>query len=301
MSSDGRCAACHKCLSAPECIIQCSDCSCRYHTGVCSGVSEKTIKTKGEAYRIAWRCPTCRRNKLRDPVKKPNEELETQDVRLLLVTINDKLDQLLPLRDVVEGIEDSLQFWSEQYDDLLRRVEQNEHHIKELRHRTEKLETQNSNVSEMEAEIDNLEWRSQRLNLEFHGIMPTENEDLLNKVNALAPDVELPPLPDDAVVAIHRLPFKKGKISGIICRFARQADRDKWWKNRNKLRGRDDHVYILENLTKRTRALLQETKSWAKDVNFKHAWHNNGRVLVRKDDKDKAVVVTCISDLDKLS
>lgn len=301
MPSDKQCATCHKCLFAPKCTIQCSDCSCEYHTGVCSGVSEKTIKTKGEAYRLAWRCPTCRRNKLRDPVKKPNEELETQDVRLLLVTINDKLDQLLPLRDVVEGIEDSLQFWSEQYDDLLRRVEQNEHHIKELRRRTEKLETQNSHVSEMEAEIDNLEWRSRRLNLEFHGIMPTENEDLLNKVNALAPDVELPPLPDDAVVAIHRLPSKKGKIPGIICRFARQADRDKWWKNRNKLRGRDDQVYILENLTKRTRALLQETKSWAKDANFKHAWHNNGRVLVRKDDKDKAVVVTCISDLDKLS
>ncbi|KAH8036941.1 hypothetical protein HPB51_007540 [Rhipicephalus microplus] len=131
-------------------------------------------------------------------------------------------------QDVVEGIEDSLQFWSEQYDDLLRRVEQNEHHIKELRRRTEKLETQNSNVSEMEAEINNPEWRSRRLNLEFHGIMPTENEDLLNKVNALAPDVELPPLQDDAVAAIHRLPSKKGKIPGIICRFTRQADRDKW-------------------------------------------------------------------------
>lgn len=300
MSSDKQCNECNKCLSVPECTIQCSACFCEYHTGACSGISEKTIKTKGEAYRQTWRCPASRRSSLREPTRKPSIDTETHDVRQLLLTINDKLDQLLPLKAVIEGIEDSLQFWREQYDEILQRVVQNEQHIKELRRRTEKLETQNRNFSQMEAEIDNLEWWSRRLNLEFHGIMPTEKETLLTKLNALAPAVELPPLSENDVMAIHRLLTKKGKIPGIICRFARHADRDKWWKNRNKLRDRDDKVYMLENLTKRTRVLLQDTKDWAKDAHFKYVWHNNGQVLVRKVDGNPVVVVTSTSDLDNL-
>ncbi|KAG0415091.1 hypothetical protein HPB47_007755, partial [Ixodes persulcatus] len=61
------------------------------------------------------------------------DDLETHDVRQMLKVINEKLDQLLPLREVVEGIEDSMQFWSEQYDKLRERTEQNEKDIRDLK------------------------------------------------------------------------------------------------------------------------------------------------------------------------
>ncbi|KAM7283115.1 uncharacterized protein ISCGN_000270 [Ixodes scapularis] len=302
MSSNGQCKTCEKQFVSSDAKIACSDCDGNYHTGKCSGISDKTIKTKGEAYRLAWRCPACRRLKscaqARDPTL--SDDLETHDVRQMLRVINEKLDQLLPLREVVEGIEDSMQFWSEQYDELRERTEQNEKDIKDLKRRMEKLEAQDVEVNQMQCEIDNLEWRSRRLNLEFHGIQVTEKENLLSKLNVLATQLELPQLSDMDVVSIHRLPSRKDKTPGVICRFARQADRDRWWESRKKLRDSNDTLFLLENLTRRSRSLLFETKAWAKRNNYKYAWHSNGRVLVRKSDGSRAVVISNIADLDKL-
>nr|XP_054931604.1 uncharacterized protein LOC126539682 [Dermacentor andersoni] len=223
------------------------------------------------------------------------------DVRQLLMTMNGKLDQLLPLREVVEGIEDTLQFLSEQYDELQQRTERNENEIKDLKRRTERLEGNESAVNQLHAEIDQLEWRSRRLNLEFHGIQHSEKENLLEKLNDVAVQLELPQLSENDVVSVHRLPSKKEKIPGIICRFAKQADRDRWWKSRQKLRASKDDVFLLENVTKRTRDLLFQTKIWAKRANYKYVWHSNGRVLVRKTDGERAVVVSTERDLDKLA
>lgn len=70
---------------------------------------------------------------------------------------------------------------------------------------------------------------------------------------------------------------------------------------KQKLSSLDKGFFLTENLTKRTRALLFETKNWAKEMNFKYAWHANGRVLVRKADGDDPIHVSCTADLYKLS
>nr|XP_050052394.2 uncharacterized protein LOC126548287 [Dermacentor andersoni] len=241
------------------------------------------------------------RQKLRVPPNKSSDDSDAQDVRQLLMTINGKLDQLLPLREVVEGIEDTLQFLSEQYDELQQRTERNENEIKDLKRRTERVEGNESDVNQLHAEIDQLEWRSRRLNLEFHGIQHSEKENLLEKLNDVAVQLELPQLSENDVVSVHRLPSKKENIPGIICRFAKQADRDRWWKSRQKLRESKDDVFLLENVTKTTRDLLFQTKIWAKRANCKYVWHSNGRVLVRKTDGERAVAVSTERHLDKLA
>ncbi|KAH8036348.1 hypothetical protein HPB51_025689 [Rhipicephalus microplus] len=138
-------------------------------------------------------------------------------------------------------------------------------------------------VAEVQAEVDNLEWRSRRLNLEFHGIQETEDENLLEAINAMAIKHQFPPLAESDVVAIHRLPPRKDKTPVVICRFAKQADRDFWWKNRKKLSSLNEHFFLTEKLTKRARALLFEAKNWAKELNFKYAWHSNGKVLLPRE------------------
>lgn len=86
----------------------------------------------------------------------------------------------------------------------------------------------------------------------------------------------------------------------MICRFATQAKRDLWWQNKNKIRSSGNDSYVMENLTKRTRELLFETKNWAKSNNFKYVWHSNGRVLVRKIDGERPLVISSVYDLEKL-
>lgn len=304
MPRDGKCPVCDTSFTGDIVWIKCSDCCQAFHAGKCAGISEATIKSKGQAYCDAWRCPTCRRSKLRAAPPESKElscEADMQDVRIWMQAINDKLDKLVPLRETVESIDDAIQYLSEQYDEILRKTEQNERDVKDLKRRLEKVEMRDREVAELQAEVDNLEWRSRRLNLEFHGIQKTEDENLLEEINSVAAKHQLPLLAESDVVAIHRLPPKKDKPPVVICRFAKQADRDFWWKNRKKLSSLDKDFFLTENLTKRTRALLFEAKNWAKEANFKHAWHSNGKVLVRKADGEKAIRIANAADLNKLS
>lgn len=84
-------------------------------------------------------------------------------------------------------------------------------------------------LESLSVQLDDLEWRNRKLNLEIHGVPQTEGENLLSKLNALAGESGLPQLSEHDITAIHRLPAKRDKVPGIICRFARQSMRDKWW------------------------------------------------------------------------
>ncbi|XP_065308124.1 uncharacterized protein [Dermacentor albipictus] len=300
MSPGGQCKVCEEECDDSEKSMTCSECDCTYHTGKCAGVSDTTVKSKGEAYRRAWRCTTCRRSTSRSQLaEKMAKQPDAQDdVRVWLKTINDKLDLLLPLKESVESLEDAVHFMSEQYDQLLTRTEKNEHDVADIKGRLLKLE-EREEVTQLKAEVDYLEWQSRKLNLEFHGIPQTYNENLLEEINALAGKAELPQLLQHDIVAIHRLPAKKGKTPAVICRFAKQMNRDEWWQNRKKL-SCVDKLFLQENITKRTRALLFEVKNWAKINGFKYVWHHNGRVLVRKTDGENAVAISSSSDLSKL-
>lgn len=301
MGLDVQCPVCNEVFAASDRQITCSDCGSGYHTGNCAGITENTLKTKGESYRKAWRCATCRRSKSQLQLsQKPADEPEVQDIRIWLKTINNKLDHLLPLKETVESMEDSIQFMSEKFDDLLKRTEKNERDVLVLKRRVEMIERREGETDQLSSEVDNLEWRSRRLNLEFHGLQQTAREDLLGKINEIAAHIELPQLVESDVVAIHRLPSRRDKIPVVICRFATQAKRDLWWQNKNKIRSSGNDSYVMENLTKRTRDLLFETKNWAKSNNFKYVWHSNGRVLVRKIDGERPLVISSVYDLEKL-
>ncbi|XP_077550831.1 uncharacterized protein LOC144164192 [Haemaphysalis longicornis] len=157
---------------------------------------------------------------------------------------------------------------SERYDELLTLMERNEQ--EDLKRRLEKVEAQDDELVQMRREVDDLEWRSRRLNLEFHGIQTAENEHVVSEINKLAAKIKLPLLNKNDIIAIHRLPSKKDKIPGVIRRFAKQTDRDMWWQNRKKLSDAHEDLFVLENLTKRARTLLFQTKVWAKANNFKY-------------------------------
>lgn len=159
--------------------------------------------------------------------------------------INDKLDQLLPLKETIDGIEDALQVLRDLYDNALTRTEQNEREVKELKKKVGSVGARVTKVAPIIDDLDDLEWRNRRLNLEFHGIPDTDNEDLLDKVNALTAKNKLSALTESDVVTVHRLPAKRDKTAGIICPFTRQADRDAWWLNRKKMQETNGKIFIL--------------------------------------------------------
>ncbi|CAN7948769.1 unnamed protein product [Ixodes pacificus] len=221
--------------------------------------------------------------------------------------INAKLSTLLDLKNTVDKIEQSVQMMSANYDQVLKKTKENTREIAELKKRVESTGELKNEVKALRQEVNDLyflkrsiEWQSRKLNLELHGIRKTENEDLLSKVNAVARTLELSEITGQDIVALHRLPSRPDKTPGIIIRFSNAAVREQWLNNRRKLKRGKNEEYILENMTRQTKALLWTAKDWAKENNYQYAWHRNGKVFVRKEQGTNAVMLSTKDDLLKL-
>lgn len=137
--------------------------------------------------------------------------------------------------------------------------------VKELCQRVDKLEKTDSanEIAHLKREVESLEWRSRRLNLEIHGVSESVDEDLLEKINEVATKLNVPHVTRKDIAAVHRLPAKADKTPAIITRFLRQEDRDTWLANRHLLQ-KEKSLFICENITRLSRTLLTSTKEWAK-------------------------------------
>lgn len=295
-----RCCVCR--LSVPDNgpSISCSECKFTFHLGTCSGETEETLKLKPEDVGKTWKCEACRGVKGRcNETKAQKSEV---DFSLLLLGISNKLDSLMTLPSVIGAIERSVQVLSDTFDDFQRRLLEQEKATKELTKRVNLLESVGSpnKLAQIRQDLDNLEWHSRRLNVEIHGIPETQNEDLMNKINELAKKLEVPPVARNDISALHRLPAKPGENRGVIVRFTSQELRDSWLRKKQALKKGKDNIYICENMTRLTRTLLSATKEWAQKSGYAFVWHANGKVLVRKQSGDRAVVVRGEEDLARL-
>lgn len=266
-------------------------------------MTHRSLRSKNSSVRKHWKCSECRQEKTGDSNEDPaNHEDNAASITVQLAMVIRKLDQLMPLKQTVHEMECSVQNMSLKFDEAMKRLDSQERDIKSLKKRVEKIENEAGPraLNEVQEIVNDLEWRSRRLNLEFHGLPVTPGEDLLLKINELAAALDVPQLAPADVTAIHRLRAKPDKIPGVIVRYNRQADRDLWLSKRAKLKESNNPVFILENMTKRNRELLNIAKEWAAENGFRFAWHVNGKILLRKEVGDRYIVLKSEAHLSNL-
>lgn len=82
-------------------------------------------------------------------------------------------------------------------------------------------------VKDMKLQLNDLEQYSRRNNLEIHGMVKEDNENLFEKLNDLACKLDLPKLTDSTLESVHRVPARPGKDSVVIARFSSSNLKDK--------------------------------------------------------------------------
>lgn len=293
------CRTCNEALPPDGRALKCCECEYVYHLGDCSGWSEATFKGKNEAARRSWRCVSCRATKSKGGGRLGSDS----DIARTLADIVQKLDALAGLPAQVIEVKQSIELMSQKYDEVVKTQAEHEAEIRGLKQRVGKLECKfaKQDVPSLQAAVNDLEWRSRKQNLEIYGIPPSENENLISKLNDVARTVSLPALSVDDVIDVHRLPSRHERVPGIIVRFSRQSLRDSWFDKRQVLRAAKSTVSIAENPTKYNRELLRYTRDWASENGFRYAWHSNNKVLLRQEQGFPAVVVHSKADLDKMS
>uniref|UniRef100_A0A6M2D2E2 Putative crack-1 is transposable element n=2 Tax=Rhipicephalus microplus TaxID=6941 RepID=A0A6M2D2E2_RHIMP len=297
------CNTCNLLISPDEPFVECCKCENGYHFGKCAGLTEKSFKAKNEAAKKSWQCPSCRSASGGNMCSKDSNDSETE-IKLALMSINQKLERLMPLTKKVESIEESLTFISTKFDEFEQKFCHQEADLKDIKKKVSELEKKDDLnqviCAQLEKEMHDLEFRSRQLNLELHGIREVANENLMVTLNDVADKLQVPHLMESDVANVHRIPAKHGKVPGIIVRFTKQAIRDQWIRNKKNLKDSHPPIFMQENLTRRNRELLQATKECAKDKGYKFVWYLNGKVLVRKSEGVNAVHVKGKSDLEHL-
>lgn len=197
-NDDASCFDCDEPIPSSDDLLVCNECLCCFHLGDCSGVSERTYKSRSDAVRKQWRCPFCR-------------GVKNKKVAAPTVVLTAELAQTVKsLKETVNGLEKSVQLMSDKYDSVLAHLNKHEAEIKNIKERVQSVEADSrpQQITEIKHDVNELEWQNRKLNLEFNGIPKTDKEDLVSKINEIASQLEVPELSENDVTAAHRLPSK---------------------------------------------------------------------------------------------
>ena len=212
--------------------------------------------------------------------------------------------------------------------------------IKELQDKINKIEQSNHGNGQGEAvekiltdlkeetekgqeRINEMEQYSRNRNFEIQNIPETANEKVEDIVIRTCDRLGVL-VTHEHIEACHRIPLRnKNRIAPIIVQVKSRKLRDEILESRTeeirtngKIEKRKkqitqddiigngnekDLVYIRENLTPFYRNLEILTKKIAKTHNgYKFVWFNNGKLFIRKDDKEKAIRIKNENDLEKI-
>ncbi|KAH6923811.1 hypothetical protein HPB50_007496 [Hyalomma asiaticum] len=224
------------------------------------------------------------------------------DISRTLVALTVKVDKITSLKDAVSSIETSVQHMSETYDKLLEASNKHDKHIEALEKTVDTLEAVNDKqtIAELRTELNALNQYGRKQNMEMHGLPVNEREDLMDKVNELAKELDLPMLTKNDVDGLHRIPSRSDRTPVVLVRFCKQSIKAQCIAKRSTLKQCIKGVKFFDNLTAQNKRLLWLTKARAAEAHYRFVWTKEGKIFARKEPSTRAIHINNENDLDKI-
>lgn len=242
------------------------------------------------------------------------ETPEMKEIRETLKSIQSEvkdiktiLERLTNVEEELKDVKTTVEFISEQYDTLIENNRNHETKIKNLEKELQSLKNENKEKEEILSRLYNMEQYQRNRNVEIHGIKEQPNEDCLLLIEKIAEEMNIEVTKNDVDIA-HRLKKRNSKTSILLAQFKTRQARDLFLKKRNlvilnrNIPGTEigSKIYINENMTTYNKNLMQLTKVKAREQNYKYIWFRNGKILVKKNDNERTIIVTHKEDLRKI-
>lgn len=328
----GKCFKCRKELPVDgEGIICKGGCQQKYHI-LCAGLTESTYRGMPMDRRNKWKCVDCRPTRRKDrkgsknvageeseqeysddssqPIKQlegssqKNQE-QSIDVELnnedtsVLIQLN---KNILELQKDMKEVKVSVQFISDKYDKIIEEIKG----LKDLKANQIKVEDK---LVKLEDRVNELEQYSRCRNLEIRGVEECANENLKQVIVKIASKVGEMGIVESDIDVVHRIGNMNNRTpKDIIVQFKDRESRNKLLLRKKErlmskevTEGRNDNVvYINEHLTSFNKQLLWQAKIRSRERNFKFVWSKEGKIFVRKHEKEKALRIKTEEDLRKI-
>lgn len=300
------CQKCKKILSKKGSHFLCQgQCQGTFHRSCVKGLASDLKAGKNRIY-----CNNCEE----DESETEEQDDDGQDSDKILKDIRKNVRAIPGLLKQLESIKHSMFLLSEKYDVLLAEHEKSKDKIHKLEKTVESINNKCIYIEKcnvvLEQKLHDYKQSTRKHNIEIVGIEQMPNENVKEIVNNIGKIINTGCQHIDWVRRNH--PRKEGiKSASIIVGFKTSGteSRDAWLLERRKLTDitsdkitggtLTNKVYINEDLTKTTRTLLWNTKKELHS-SYKYIWVAKGKILVKKNDGDKAIWVRSENDISDL-
>lgn len=334
--NDPECIVCFKSVPSDGIYMKCASCHNAYHLDACSGISERTFKSMGNAKRENWNCRTCRNRESRLSVSTLGEPVtpdQQGSVSALLIEIDKKLellhslkvnvdrlcdlpakvDDLLSLKPSVDAMKETIKGLQESVkkcESVMQLVVANERDIKLLRTEVGTLQAtvseQTSMIEHLQNNVNSTEQYSRRCNMEIHGVPCTRDEDLKITLDDLATKLSIQGFNPAEVTACHRLRSRREGAPPILVQFGSVSAKEKWMSARKKLAtlprtGRQERIYFNDNLTRTNKDIFWQARTKGREKSYKFVWVKNGTIFAKKDETSIALRIASTRDIEKIT
>ncbi|KAI5644311.1 hypothetical protein NE865_03680 [Phthorimaea operculella] len=317
-----KCDICAKSITNKSPGLECSKCEKIVHaTTACSGLTTKQIAALRNSESLEWTCDECQKSTSRrrsyisggedddeeiDGAKsyQPKNNTFPIDIKKLLSDIS---------KDVEKAIKKELGELAKSVNYCCDKVEDFEDEAKILKTKVKELENRNRYL---ELKIGALEQRHNELeqgqlckSIEIVGIPPAENENVEETVKTVAKAINVR---ETSIKSSKRLPTRDDKVPSIVVKLTSEESQAQWIaagrSARLKLKNlredtsdtNDCDVFIRPKLSYYNKALLGLSKMKLKDAGYKYVWIKNGRILARKEEQGKIVIIRNEDDINRL-
>lgn len=225
-------------------------------------------------------------------------------------------EELKSLRNEISGMDKSLSFISEMYEETKSKLAEQEINIKHLKDENSTLRETIQNLS---SRMQLMEQYSRASNIEVQCLPEHKNENVGNIVLQIGKVINFPLQEGDIhqCTRVAKLNASSDRARSIVVKFASPRIRDGFLAqsikfNRsnktNKLNtshvgmaGNQTPIFIVEHLSPIGKALHAAARRKAKELGYKFVWTRQGKIYMRKNETSEYVYVKDSFVLDKLS
>lgn len=342
------CAGCLNAVKGKQ-LLRCCKCAKTYDL-LCAGVSEKRFNSfygPGSERKQNWTCPECINKKPKsDTTNTPVRATPAQDEmspdqlsdssaqeNVTLRSVRNRYEssdadltslirneikaairaEMAPINEKLQDLQNSVQYISNQYDDLIKSTTKIIIDHKNMQVECEQLRT---TVSVMSQRVDQLEQYLRNNNLEIQGVPEHKNENVVSIVNKIADVVSLE-LQDTDILNCTRVAHKnkdsktpraivvqlrsircRDEFYSAVSRYNRTHPKSKLGSSLLNLSGPSVPIYVSEHLSPANKSLHAATRARAKELAYKFVWVRNGRIFMRKNETSPFIHVKNLKTLD---
>ncbi|CAG4933507.1 unnamed protein product [Colias eurytheme] len=226
-------------------------------------------------------------------------------------------EQFNKINNLIADFQQSLTFYSGQYDDIKSKLEEKCIIIN-------KLEKDNAflmnSLKDLRRDLNSMEQHARSNNVELHCVPEHRSENLINTVLQLSKVIKCDIKDTDIMYCsrIAKMNPKSNRPRSVLVKFGSPRIRDtflaasqQYNKNnkKNKLNSADlgiasdtpSPIYIIEHLSPTNKIIHAATRLRAKEINYKFVWVRGGRIFMKKDEVSETIVIGSLEKLKSVS